>query len=138
MKVGMIILFSCMSLGFFVDFILKKNKSIAKRKNISESNLLHNYESRFGSIDEDIFFKSLSKVSEIFSVPIGKIRLDDTIGYDLGKRQFSELDSIEAEDFYEYINEVLVDYNASYSDPINTVSEFVKFNLYISRLDKEG
>ncbi|ODS22306.1 hypothetical protein AB835_14945 [Candidatus Endobugula sertula] len=123
--------------GFCLFFLNSSKRKLQARESLSSSDLLSIYVSSEGDIRPELFAESLEKVSEIFSVPVDKLRLEDVIGRDIGRRfPLSAGDSISTEDFYEYIHSQKVEANIAYEDPVNTVADFVKFEDFIHRKKK--
>ncbi|RDH44987.1 hypothetical protein [Zooshikella ganghwensis] len=112
-------------------FLTLTRQKIQARKSISKSHLLAEYVHSNGDIESELFDESLKKVSEIFSVPTDKLRLEDVIGQDIGRSfPLSMGDSMATEGFYEYIHEQKKQTNLAYDKPINTIADFMEFNNF--------
>ena len=119
---------------YYMKHRIATKQKIKSRADSDLSDLVSLYNSTVGGIDEDQFVRSLGKVSEFFSIPVEKIRLNDVIGEDLGAvPPFSMIDSAATEDFYEHIYEEKEANNIAYDEKIVTVSDFIKFENFIYR-----
>ena len=122
-----------------VDLLFSKYelKKLLDRECIPQSELLALYVEGYGEITPKVFGRSLARVSRIFSVPVGKIRLDDVIGKDIGRRfPLSLLDSAATEEFYDYVALKEKEAKISSYQSILTVSDFVRFEALVDKILK--
>ncbi len=120
--------------GFHLFFWKSEQRKLQARKSISSSDLHSVYVNSKGDVSAELFIESLKKISEIFSVPVDKIRLEDVIGRDIGRSfPLSMIDSMSTEDFYEHIHAQKKQANVTYDDPVNSVADFVKFEEFICK-----
>lgn len=119
---------------YYMKHRIATKQKIKSRADSDLSDLVSLYNSTVGGIDEDQFVRSLGKVSEFFSIPVEKIRLNDVTGEDLGAvPPFSMIDSAATEDFYQHIYEEKEKNNIAYDEKIVTVSDFIKLENFIYR-----
>lgn len=106
---------------YYMKHRIATKQKIKSRADSDLSDLVSLYNSTVDGIDED------QKVSEFFSIPVEKIRLNDVTGEDLGAvPPFSMIDSAATEDFYQHIYEEKEKNNIAYDEKIVTVSDFIK------------
>lgn len=130
------VIFLVILFAYIFHVVSMKNR-VHKREKIPVSEQCSTCLGLFDSLDETVIYKAFSKVSEIFSVPEENIKLNDVFGQDLGRGFFlSMFDSMQCEDFYEYVDSQERVLGVQYDLPIKTVLDFVQFESFIQKNSK--
>lgn len=123
----LVIVLTSIGVCYFCFLSLRKRK-LKERRPRKISELHQEFEQLEGQIDLNLFSNSVEKLSDLFSIPAEKLRLQDTVGKDIGCAfPLSMFDSIATEDFYEYVSEQAKEAGIVYEGHIVTAKDFIKF-----------